>query len=85
MILQRPVRRSLAADHISLPPRATPHRYEPSRDVRTMAYDDHERGGRHYGGEYRQAAWQHDSRDGYEEYRRERGRDIDRHDHDEGR
>ena len=61
------------------------HRYEPSRDVRTMAYDDHDRGGRYYGGEYRQAAWQHDSREGSEEYRRERGRDIDRHDHDERR
>ena len=61
------------------------HQYETSREVRTMAYEDHERGGRHYGGEYRQAAWEHASRDGYEGYRRERGRNLDRHDHAERR
>jgi hypothetical protein len=67
-------------------PERVRYRYEPVREVRHMAYVDHDRDGRYQrGGEYRRTAWQHDSRKGYEGYRIERGRDSDRHDHDDRR
>jgi hypothetical protein len=65
-------------------PERVRYRYEPVREVRTIAYGDHD--GRYQrSGQYRQAAWQHDSREGYEGYRLERGRDIDRRDYDDRR
>ena len=60
--------------------------YEPVRDVRPVAERDHDHDGRyHSDGWYRQAAWQHDSRDRYEGFRFVRGRDIVRRDHDDRR
>ena len=67
-------------------PERVRYRYEPIREVRPVAYGDHNHDGRYHGdGRYRQAAWQHDSRERYEGYRIERGRDIDRRDHDDRR
>jgi hypothetical protein len=65
-------------------PERVRYRYEPVREVHTIAYGDHD-GRNQRSGQYRQAAWQHDSREGDEGYRIERGRDIDRRDHENRR